>query len=704
MLLIALAFMSVATFANDKPNIVVIFIDDMGYGDIGPFGSKNKTPHLNRMAKEGMKLTDFYVSSSACTPSRSALLTGCYADRIGMGKSVVFPADTRGLNPSEITIAEILKKGGYATGCFGKWHLGDQPDFMPLAQGFDNYEGIPYSNDMWVKGNPKHNFPPLPWIKQNKSVAHIPDEASQAEITNAITDAAVEFIKEHKDEPFFCYVPHSAVQAPHMTRADRLNNADDYVMAALISEIDNSTGRILQIIRDFKLVDNTFVLFTNDNGGAGKTSPGPLRGAKFGPKYEGHMRVATLAWWPGKIPAGSVSSEIMTTTDVLPTIASLTGLPLPTERIIDGKDGSDILLGKDNAKSPHDTLFYENDGIRQGKWKLVQYRIKADRFTELYDLEADLGEQNNIADQHPDQVKAMKAALDAHVAEIEKNSRPAGFAENPKPLLEDASGLPTLAEYVSGKTRQASTSPALPVAQTIPTDAPKKKRPDILFIAIDDMNDWTTLFDENNPIQTPNLKRLAERGTFFNRAYCASPGCNPSRTAIMTGLRPTTSGVYSNGQVWRDKIPNAISLPEYLARHGDYTTRGAGKIYHHGGTGAEPKDRPSFQEFFKKLPIRGPGKNKNYNGYRSEDKTPLANLAFDWGVHDQKMIDVDMCQWVEARMEEKHSGPLFLAAGIFNPHLPFYADAATFERYPKDKVKLPPMPANDMDDVGEVGI
>ena len=172
----------------------------------------------------------------------------------------------------------------------------------------------------------------------------------------------------------------------------------------------------------------------------------------------------------------------------------------------------------------------------------------------------------------------------------------------------------------------------------------------------------------------------------------------------MTGLRPTTSGVYSNGQVWRDKIPNAISLPEYLARHGDYTTRGAGKIYHHGGTGAEPKDRPSFQEFFKKLPIRGPGKNKNYNGYRSEDKTPLANLAFDWGVHDQKMIDVDMCQWVEARMEEKHSGPLFLAAGIFNPHLPFYADAATFERYPKDKVKLPPMPANDMDDVGEVGI
>lgn len=450
MLLIALTFMSVAAIANDKPNIVVIFIDDMGYGDIGPFGSTNKTPQLDRMANEGMKLTDFYVSSSACTPSRSALLTGCYANRIGMGQSVVFPADIRGLNPSEITIAEILKKGGYATGCFGKWHLGDQPEFMPLAQGFDTYEGIPYSNDMWVKGNPKHNFPPLSWIKQNKPVAHIPDEASQAEITDAITDAAVEFIKQHKDEPFFCYVPHSAVHAPHMTRADRLNNADDNVMAALISEIDNSTGRILQTLRDLKLADNTFVLFTNDNGGGGKTSSGPLRGAKFGPKYEGHMRVATLAWWPGKIPAGSVSSEIMTTTDVLPTISRLTGQPVPKDRIIDGKDVSDILLGKDDAKSPHDTLFYENDGIRQGKWKLVHYRIKADRFTELYDLEADLGERNNIADQHPDRVKSMKAALDAHVAEIEKNSRPAGFVENPKPLLSDSSNLPTLVEYKRG--------------------------------------------------------------------------------------------------------------------------------------------------------------------------------------------------------------------------------------------------------------
>jgi len=600
-----------SALAADRPNIVIIFIDDMGYGDIGPFGASRDTPHLDRMAAEGMKLTDFYVSSSACTPSRSALMTGCYADRIGMGASVVFPADERGLNPSEITIAEILKKGGYATGCFGKWHLGDQPEFLPTRQGFDEYAGIPYSNDMWVKGNPKRNYPPLPWMKQNEPVAHIPDEASQAVITDAITDAAVDFIKQHSDEPFFAYVPHSAVHYPFMVTPERLEAAGDDPMTALISEVDNSTGRILQTLRDLRIAENTFVLFTNDNGGGGKTSSGPLCGAKFGPKYEGHMRVATLAWWPGKIPAGSVSSEIMTTTDVLPTVAKLTGQSVPTDRIIDGKDVSDILLGKPSAKSPHETLYYENDGIRQGQWKLVHYRVKADWFTELYDLEADLGERNNIADQYPDRVETMKAALDAHVAEIAKNVRPAAFVENPKPLLSDASGLPTLAEYVErqGASRRSpqrdDTKP--PAASALPLTDKPKNRPDILFIAIDDMNDWTTLFDEDNPIQTPNLKRLAARGMFFDRAYCASPGCNSSRTAIMTGLRPTTSGVYSNGQAWRDKMPNAISLPEYLAMHGGYTTRGAGKIYHHGGTGAEPKGRPSFQEFFRKLPIRGPG-------------------------------------------------------------------------------------------------
>ena len=364
-----------------------------------------------------------------------------------MGKSVVFPADKRGLNPTEITIAEILKQGGYKTGCFGKWHLGDQLPFMPLAQGFHEYQGIPYSNDMWVPGNPKRNYPPLPWIVGNQPVAHIPDASSQAVITDSITDAAVDFIERYKEEPFFCYVPHSAVHAPFMVTPERLESAGEDVMRALVGEIDSSTGRILDCIRKNGIEKNTLVLFTNDNGGAGKTTSGPLRGHKFGPKYEGHMRVPTLAWWPGKIPAGSVSSEIMATIDLLPTVANLCGQQVPQDRIIDGHDVSKILLGRAKAKSPHETLYYEKDGVRQGKWKLVRYKVKADRFAELYDLEKDLGEQSDLSKQYPEKVKALSEALDAHVSKIESEIRPAGLVENPKPLLADSKGVPTLFEY-----------------------------------------------------------------------------------------------------------------------------------------------------------------------------------------------------------------------------------------------------------------
>ena len=225
-------------------------------------------------------------------------------------------------------------------------------------------------------------------------------------------------------------------------------------------------------------------------------------------------------------------------------------------------------------------------------------------------------------------------------------------------------------------------------------------KPDVLFIAIDDMNDWTTLFDENNPIQTPNLKRLAARGCFFTKAYCASPGCNQSRTALMTGLRPTTSGVYANPDAWRKLLPTAVTLPEYFANHG-YATRGAGKVFHHGRL-ANDDGAATFQDFQKKVATRGPGSNRNYNGYRKPDNPKLSNVSFDWGEHDKKMVDVDMCEYVEARMEETWNEPLFLAAGIFNPHLPFYAPKETFARYPLDQTSLPPMPEDDLDDVGEV--
>ena len=315
-----------------KPNIVLILADDMGYGDIGPFGNKaNKTPHLDRMAKEGLKLTDFYVSNTACTPSRAALMTGTYANRIGMDGRVVFPGEDRGLHPDEITIAELLKKKGYTTGCFGKWHLGDQQKFLPLAQGFDEYFGIPYSNDMWPgnkRGNPLTNrgpYTPLPIIRQDKAVAYVSDDQDQALLCEIVTDEAVRFIKKHKESPFFCYIPHAYVHKPRYARPRILKRARGDVDRSNVEEVDDSVGRILATLRQLKIQDQTMVIFTSDNGGAGGMSMGPLRGGKGGPKYEGHMRVPTLTWWPGTIPAGKVSNEIATTIDLLPSLAKLAG-------------------------------------------------------------------------------------------------------------------------------------------------------------------------------------------------------------------------------------------------------------------------------------------------------------------------------------------------------------------------------------------
>ena len=445
-----------AATPSTKPNIVLMFIDDMGYGDIGPFGNTvNKTPNLDRMAEEGIKLTQFYVANTACTPSRAALLTGTYAHRIGMdggnGNLVVtFPGDSRGLNPSEITIAEMLRENGYATGCFGKWHLGDQPEFMPLNQGFDTYFGIPYSNDMWPQHtarNPitKRKYEPLPVMKQDKAVAHVADEFDQSLLAEVITDEAIAFIEKNQKRPFFCYIPHAHVHYPRHARPEYLERAEGNVDRAHVEEVDDSIGRVLQTLRDLKLDHNTLVIFTSDNGPAGGMSSGPLRGTKGGKKYEGHMRVPTLAWWPETIPAGSISKEIGVTTDLLPTLAKLTQFQAPTDRIIDGKDISGILLGKKDARSPHQLHFYENEGIRRGNWKLVK---KARSKLELYDLSKDLGERKDLSGKHPEMVQELDRLLKEHASSIAANLRPAGFAENPKPILKEVGDLPTLRNYL----------------------------------------------------------------------------------------------------------------------------------------------------------------------------------------------------------------------------------------------------------------
>ncbi len=433
-LLLLPSAMSAATPTKPPPNFVVIFIDDMGYGDIGPFGSKiNATPHLDRMAEEGMKLTSFYVAAPVCTPSRAALMTGCYPRRVGLargsGHAVLFPGDKHGLHPDEITIAEVLKDAGYATGCFGKWHLGDQPQFLPTAQGFDEYFGIPYSNDMWP-GLKRWPFPRLPVMRNEKVVDVVEDMAGQATLCRRFTEAAIGFIKKHKEKPFFVYVPHAFVHHPRAASPEFMARARD-ATEAQIEEVDWSAGQILQALRDEGLADRTLVLFTSDNGGSRGCVNKPLRGGK-GSAWEGGMREPTLAWWPTTIPAGSVCDEVATAMDLLPTFAKLAGARTPADRVIDGKDIMPLLSGTPGAKSPHDRFFYHQAGnlraVRSGPWKLF-------RDGKLYNLDKDVGESRNVAAKHPDVVKRLRGYMDAFEKEIGENSRPVGVAKNPRTLV-----------------------------------------------------------------------------------------------------------------------------------------------------------------------------------------------------------------------------------------------------------------------------
>ncbi len=431
-----------------KPNIVLIFIDDLGYGDIGPFGSTvNKTPHLDRMAAEGLLLRQFYVSNTNCTPSRAALMTGTFAHRIGMDGDVLFPGERRGLSQDETTIAEIMQQAGYVTGAFGKWHLGDQAEHLPIEHGFDEFFGIPYSNDMWpgnLRGHrhTKEPYTPLPVIRDDRVVAYVADGADQSLLCEAVTDEAIEFIERHRDERFFVYLPHAYVHRPRFARPEIADRAHGSVNRAVVEEVDDSVGRVLGTLRALDLTEKTLVIFTSDNGGATGMSMGPLRGGKGGPKYEGHMRVPTISWWPGTVPAGGMTDEIVTAVDILPSLATLVGSNLPSLRI-DGKNALDVLLGKQNARSPHELLFYEDEGLRRGRWKLVLGESGA---FELYDLDADIGETTDVAAAHPALVKELRALLADHAAEIAANLRPAAKAETARPLIAEPGSLPKLRE------------------------------------------------------------------------------------------------------------------------------------------------------------------------------------------------------------------------------------------------------------------
>lgn len=452
------ALLAAATSAR-PPNVVVIFIDDLGYGDIGPFGAtKQRTPHLDRMAKEGMKLTSFYATP-VCSVSRAQMMTGCYGARVSV-PGVYFPGQSVGLNPSEVTVAERLKEKGYATQMVGKWHLGDQPEFLPTRQGFDHYFGIPYSNDMFKK-SAETKVPVVPLLRDEK-VVELMDGEGQRRMVELYTKEAVDFITRSKDRPFYLYFAHNAVHTPIWPGAAFAGKSQNGRFGDWVEEMDWSVGQVLDALRSQGLDKDTLVVFTSDNGpwlikGADGGSAGPLRGGK-GSTWEGGVRVPTLAWWPGRVPAGSVNDAVAATIDLLPTFVALAGGAVPATPVIDGRDITPILLGqsKESAREAHYYFSgYDLQAVRQGRWKLAlapqsdglgKNAAKTAPGLRLYDLDAEIGEQTDVAARHPEVVAKLKALADKMSAEIGGRApaarRPAGEVKAAKTLYPTADDKP----------------------------------------------------------------------------------------------------------------------------------------------------------------------------------------------------------------------------------------------------------------------
>jgi arylsulfatase A-like enzyme len=423
--------------AKEKPpNFVIVFTDDQGYQDLGCFGSPDiKTPRVDKMAAEGTKFTDFYVAAPVCTPSRAALLTGCYPMRVSL-PAVLNPRSLVGISDKEITLAQLLKTRGYATACVGKWHLGHLPPFLPTRHGFDSYFGIPYSNDM---PTPTKDGRSGAILMRNEEVVEHP--VDQTTLTERYTQEAIKFITAGKDKPFFLYLAHNMPHVPLHVSEKFKGKSSRGLYGDVIECIDWSTGQVLDAIKDLGLDDNTCVIYTSDNGpwlvkGKDAGAALPLRDGK-GTVYEGGMREPCVMRWPGKIPAGKVCSEMALTMDVFPTLGKLAGAKIPDDRIIDGQDIWPLMSGRPGAKTPHEAFFFYNgprlQAVRSGKWKYHRERTVAAASRParkvppaLYDLEAEIGEKTDLSEKNPDVCKRLEDLCIKFNEDLMKNARPCG--------------------------------------------------------------------------------------------------------------------------------------------------------------------------------------------------------------------------------------------------------------------------------------
>jgi arylsulfatase A len=429
------------------PNIVLIFVDDMGYADISPFGGKVATPNFDRLAREGRKFTNFHVSSAVCSASRAALLTGCYHNRVGI-HGALGPGAKIGLNPQETTIAEIAKSRGYATDMAGKWHLGDAPNLLPVRQGFDGWLGLPYSNDMW----PHHpearagTYPKLPLFDGDRIVDDEISPDDQRLLTTRYTEHAVAFIERNKARPFFCYLAHNMPHVPLYVSDKFSGKSGAGIHGDVIQEIDWSVGEVLAALDRNGIAENTWIIFTSDNGpwlsyGEHAGSSGPFREGK-GTSWEGGTRVPCLMRWPGKIPAGTTCETMLSTIDILPTIATQIAAKLPDQKI-DGLNVWPLIAGESGAKNPHEgyATYYANNelqSVTDGRWKLVfphtyrtmgptpkatggipaKHRQEKIAQPQLFDLDSDPGEKSDVAAANSELVERLSKFADGIRADL----------------------------------------------------------------------------------------------------------------------------------------------------------------------------------------------------------------------------------------------------------------------------------------------
>jgi iduronate 2-sulfatase len=673
------------------PNIVLFLSDDQGYADVGcqQHEAQIATPHIDRLADEGVRFTSGYASAYVCAPTRAGLLTGHYQQRFGFYRA----SDSRmGLPLGEITLADLLQRAGYATGIFGKWHLGLEPEYHPLRRGFDSFYGF--------LGHGGHDYFELRATEDHTSIFRDEERIDDTGyLTDNLAREAVAFIESNKDEPFFLYLPFNAVHAPlqapkgDIARYDT-GSAERDTYLAMLHRMDLAVGQVLDCLEREGLREQTLVVYLSDNGGAKKnhSDNGPLRGYKHS-VYEGGLRVPFLVSWPGTLPQGETCDEPVISLDVLPTACAAAGVSLPTDRSYDGVNLLPLLRGEAEEPLPR-ALFWDGEDDRQamrsGPWKWVRNRGRV----ELFDLRTDLGEQEDLSALQPEmaarlggEFAAWRVSMAPHMkkkgGDPDQGEAQGGGSEN------DPTGEANGKREGREARRQAQREERRAARRKKQTEreGPDAGRPNVLLIICDDLNDHIGAYGHPG-VETPAMDRLAAAGLRFDRAYCQYPSCGPSRASFLSGLYPEITGVLDNKVTIEETRPGTVSLPQLMRRNG-YWTGGVGKVFHkqRADTQADAWDAHArFENEDGPVATGGDGDSTAFG------PSPLPDSAHRDGKNARQVAS-----WIEERaFGEK---PFFIACGFHKPHVPFWAPQEYFDRYPLESIDLEPVPASDWDDI-----